>query len=49
MNAEKRRFIQNRINLLKQRKEALVQQTIGACNEINLEIKELQKQLKEGK
>lgn len=40
-------FIKRRIERLEQRKESLVNVFIGACNEINNEIKELKKQLKE--
>ena len=40
-------FIKRQIERLEQRKESLVDEFIGACEEINKEIKYYKKQLKE--
>lgn len=40
-------FIRKQIERLKKRKESLIDEFIGACTEINNEIKEFKRQLKE--
>ena len=46
---EEKYFIKMQLERLKQRKESLIDEFIGACEEINKEIKYYKRQLKEQK
>lgn len=48
MNKAEKKILLKQIKELENRKETLLYEFIGACNEINVEIKLLKKKIKEG-